>query len=466
MSEDGVSNQRARTLGGGTSINAGFYTRASPQEVFEAGWDGRLANDSYQWVEKVVAFFPKLGVWQSALREGLLEENVLPDNGFTFDEVIGTKVGGTTFDAVGNRHSAVDILLQYANPENMTVLVFAMVEKILFKAAEGGLHSSVTYGVEYTDMNGLTHRATLSSRSGDGDVILCAGALGSPQLLLLSGVGPAEQLSSFKIPLVLDLPGVGKGMADNPTVRIIVPLRKPIDYSLVQVAGKTTSGAYIEGASAGNLDFILGLIRALTILTPSQRQNPAAMAEILSQVRNLQAQINALSNKLGVIVMKIVGPFSQGQLVLRSTDVRENPSVTFNYLSQPEDINLCLKGVQALAKVVKSQAIRNLSYSHEDSIPNQLRPAIKLVGNTIPQNIRNATAIVNFCKDTVSTLWHYHGGCQVGSVVDSKYRVLGLKRLRVVDGSTFSSTPGANPQATNMMLGRYMGVQILEDRCP
>lgn len=96
------------------------------------GWDGRLANESYEWVERVVAFEPPVKQWQSAVRDGLLEAGVLPFNGFTYDHMYGTKVGGTIFDQDGLRHTAAD-LLQYANPNGLTVLLHAPVHKILFR---------------------------------------------------------------------------------------------------------------------------------------------------------------------------------------------------------------------------------------------------------------------------------------------------------------------------------------------
>lgn len=89
-------------------------------------------NQSYEWVEKLVAFEPHLGHWQSAVRNGLLEVGVVPFNGFTFDHINGTKVGGTIFDEQGNRHTAAD-LLEYANPRGLTVLLYATVQKILFR---------------------------------------------------------------------------------------------------------------------------------------------------------------------------------------------------------------------------------------------------------------------------------------------------------------------------------------------
>lgn len=88
-------------------------------------------NESYEWVERKVAFKPTVRQWQSAVRDGLIEVGVHPYNGFTYDHIRGTKVGGTIFDEMGNRHTAAD-LLQYADPSRLTVLLYASVHKILF----------------------------------------------------------------------------------------------------------------------------------------------------------------------------------------------------------------------------------------------------------------------------------------------------------------------------------------------
>lgn len=104
----------------------------------EAGWDGRAVNESYEWVEKVVAFEPEVKQWQSAVREGLLEIGVVPNNGFSYDHIGGTKVGGTIFDHQGFRHTAAD-LLQYANPSAITLLLHATVHRILFRV-KGPFH--------------------------------------------------------------------------------------------------------------------------------------------------------------------------------------------------------------------------------------------------------------------------------------------------------------------------------------
>lgn len=132
ISEDGVISARARVLGGGSCLNAGFYTRASTDYVNRVGWEGKLVNESYQWVEKKVAFKPPVKQWQSAVRDGLVEVGVKPYNGFTYDHLNGTKIGGTIFDPEGVRHTAAD-LLEYANPDGLTLLLHASVHKILFR---------------------------------------------------------------------------------------------------------------------------------------------------------------------------------------------------------------------------------------------------------------------------------------------------------------------------------------------
>jgi choline dehydrogenase len=131
VSEEGVINSRPRVLGGGSCLNAGFFSRAGAGYVRAAGWDAREVLSAYRWVEDVVAFQPELGPWQAAVRRGLLETGVVPDNGFTYDHIPGTKVGGSIFDPEGRRHTAAD-LLRYSRPEGIDVLLRARVARILF----------------------------------------------------------------------------------------------------------------------------------------------------------------------------------------------------------------------------------------------------------------------------------------------------------------------------------------------
>lgn len=149
ISTDGVINHRARVLGGGSALNAGFFTRASAEFVATAGWDPNLVKESYEWVEKKVAFEPSIKQWQSAVRDGLLEAGVLPNNGFTYDHLVGTKVGGSIFDKDGHRHTAAD-LLEYADPSSITLHLHATVQQILFKVQGTLLTCNIPFKIKNT----------------------------------------------------------------------------------------------------------------------------------------------------------------------------------------------------------------------------------------------------------------------------------------------------------------------------
>lgn len=103
-------------------------------------------------------------------------------------------------------------------------------------------------GVIFKDENGKTHRAVLSKRSRS-EIIVSSGAIGSPHLLLLSGIGPKADLEKFNIPVVLDNGFVGKNMSDNPMNTIFVPSKTPVKQSLIQTVGITKVGVYIEASS-------------------------------------------------------------------------------------------------------------------------------------------------------------------------------------------------------------------------
>ncbi|KAK4747870.1 hypothetical protein SAY87_014456 [Trapa incisa] len=459
ISEDGVINARARVLGGGTCLNAGFYTRASQDYVRDVGWDGKLVNESYQWVERKVAFEPTVREWQAAVRDGLVEAGVHPYNGFTYDHVGGTKVGGTIFDESGSRHTAAD-LLQYADPTRITVLLYAMVHEILFRIS--GEPRPVAHGVMFKDSAGVEHRALLGP--GGGEVIVSAGAIGSPQLLMLSGVGPSEQLRALNISVVVDQPLVGQGMSDNPMNAIFVPSPSPVEVSLIQVVGITQFGTYIEAASgenfAGHGDYGMfsPKIGQLSTLPPKQR-TPEAIAKAVEDMKVL----DPAAFRGGFILEKIMGPVSSGYMVLRSRDPDENPSVTFNYFGDPVDLRRCVEGISIIERVIESRPFTNFTYDHF-SMQQLLNMTLNAPINLLPKHRNSSVSLEQYCRDSVMTIWHYHGGCQVGRVVDADYRVVGVDGVRVVDGSTFNSSPGTNPQATVMMLGRYMGVRILNQR--
>ncbi|TKY51249.1 HOTHEAD protein [Spatholobus suberectus] len=456
ISRDGVLNARARVLGGGSVLNAGFYSRASSRYIRESGWNETLAKDSYEWVEKKVAFEPPMLQWQSAVRDGLLEAGVLPYNGFTFDHLYGTKVGGTIFDNEGNRHTAAD-LLEHADPKRISVYLYATVQKILFKY-------NSAYGIIFKDAFGVMHRAYLSTKPKN-EIILSAGAIGSPQLLMLSGIGPANHLQAHGIKVVLDQPLVGQGMADNPMNVLVVPSPVPVEVSLIQTVGITKFGGFIETASGLSLGHSWSeRLQGIFEFASNQSGQPSTFPPEAEE--SVADTIRSLANptlKGGVILEKIIGPRSTGHLELITTNPSDNPSVTFNYFQDPEDLRMCVEGMKTIIDVINSKSFSKFRYPN---MPVQalIDLMLHLPVNLRPKHANAAFSLEQYCIDTVLTIWHYHGGCKSGKVVDHNYKVIGVEALRVVDGSTFYRSPGTNPQATVMMLGRYMGEKIVKRR--
>ncbi|XP_052116070.1 (R)-mandelonitrile lyase-like [Arachis duranensis] len=433
-SDDGVPNARGRVLGGSSAINAGFYSRADPDFFTRSGlqWDLNLVNESYEWVEREIVFRPHLRTWQSAVRDGLLEAGVAPYNGFTLEHAKGTKIGGSTFDERGTRHSSAD-LLRYARTSNIKVGIYASVERVLLASSSPKSSSRVSaIGVLYRDLTGRYHHAMVHK---EGEVILSAGAIGSPQLLLLSGMGPRPYLSSWGIPVAHHLPYVGHFLYDNPRNGITIVPSVPLEHSLIQVVGITDSGAYVEAAS--NVIPFASPPYSVFIRTPS----------------------SPLYLTVATLIAKISGPLSSGFLRLGSTDVRFNPVVRFNYFNNPVDVERCVNGSRKIGAVLKSRALNDFKFRNWLGAQD-----FRFVGPALPPDQDDFLQMADFCRRTVSTIWHYHGGCVVGRVVDPDLKVIGVDSLRIVDGSVFSVSPGTNPQATLMMLGRYIGLKIIRDR--
>lgn len=191
-------------------------------------------------------------------------------------------------------------------------------------------------------------------------------------------------------------------------------------------------------------------IGQLSKLPPKQR-TPEALDKAIETMESL----DGVAFQGGFIFEKIMGPISTGHLELQNRNPNENPLVTFNYFQDPKDLERCVQGISTIEKVIESKGFAPYRFQNMP-VELLLNLTAQAPVNLLPRHANTSTSLEQFCRDTVMTIWHYHGGCQVDKVVDRDYKVFGVNGLRVIDGSTFLSSPGTNPQATVMMLGRFV----------
>ncbi|XP_059065154.1 protein HOTHEAD-like [Cryptomeria japonica] len=274
-----------------------------------------------------------------------------------------------------------------------------------------------------SNVDDLSYQIFINQLSQWSEVILSAGSIGSPQLLLLSGIGPLEQLNELNITVLLNLNSVGKRIQDPPRTTIILESPEPLEFEQVQVVG---------------------------IIDNSQ--------VIIEAVSFFEQQNVVDYQYMGAILTKVSYPLSRGELQLSNKNPQDNPLVRYNYFSHPFDIQECILGVRLLSNLTMTTSIQKFTFKGSGNYN-----ILQFIGFELPQNQLDNNALGKFCKDTVQTFWHYHGGCEVDYVIDKRLHVKDIDNLRVVDASIFKDSPGTNPQATIMMLGRYAGVQILQE---
>ncbi|KAB2596609.1 protein HOTHEAD-like [Pyrus ussuriensis x Pyrus communis] len=261
-SEDGVFNIRTRVLGGGSALNARFYTRASTHYIKEVGWNQRMVDQSYEWVEKVVAFEPEICSGRRVLSEMHL---------------YGTKVGGTIFI-----------------PRKITVYLHATVQKMLFRHIPA-------YGVIYKDAYGIIrHRAYLKRNSKKNRIVLSVG------LLMISGMGSAFHLRAHSIKVVADCPMVGQGMADNPMNILFIPSPQPVEVSLVQVGLSNHFKHFLSQVSISPgviLEKIMGPLSRdhLALRNTNPNDNPFVIFNYFKEPEDLRKCIEGMKTIIDVV---------------------------------------------------------------------------------------------------------------------------------------------------------------------
>ena len=437
---------RGRTLGGSSSINAMIYIRGNRldydswrDEYGCAGWGYTdllpyflRAEDNSRGASAYHGAGGPLSVQdlkrKSALTRAFVEASRacgLPAN----EDFNGSEQDGTGFYQVtqrdGRRWSAADAYLRPAmSRPNLTVQTDALVTGVLVEAGRAA-------GVRYL------HHGSEELARADGEVILCAGAIGSPHLLLLSGIGPAEQLIDHGVRLVADNPGVGANLSDHPVVTAIWPT--PKETGLWEQAGPAglARWKYLRsGPLTSNVAEAGGFTRTLPSL-------PAP--DLQWHVLPVPFQRNGLGDpaiRAISILVTVLTVASRGSVRLRSTDPRHKPAIDPGYLYATEDIDPLVSGLRMARDFAASPALAR-------HVSGELAPG---------PEVRSDAELREFIRRDLGTLYHPVGTCAMGgdsrlaasrltSVVDPELRVRGVEGLRVVDASVMPTVPRGNTNA-------------------
>ncbi|MBO0754935.1 MAG: GMC family oxidoreductase N-terminal domain-containing protein [Bradyrhizobiaceae bacterium] len=291
-----------------------------------------------------------------------------------------------------------------------------------------------------------------------GEVILAAGAIGSPQILLLSGIGPAKHLRDFGIPVVLARPGVGQNLQDHLQLRLIYRVSGGTTLTLNEVYHSPF------GRIGMGLDYALRRRGPLT-MAPSQlgvftRSDPSR------DRANLQFHVQPLSlDRFGEPLHKFAAftasvcnlqPTSRGHICLRSADPATSPIIAPNYLSTDEDRRVAAQSIRVARTIVKQPALA--PYYPTEYLPGE---AVAPDGDE--------PALVRAAGDIGTTIFHPVGTAKMGrdtdpfAVVDERLRVIGLERLRVVDASIMPTITSGNTNSPTIMIAEKGAALIRAD---
>lgn len=435
---------RGRGLGGSSSINGLICVRGQPEDY--DGW-AALGNRGWGWND-VLPYFERSQLATSAIGEKheLMEAIIqagnelgIPANG---DFNAGRQEGVgyyQLFTRKGWRSSSATAYLRpAAKRPNLEVQCDAHATRILFEGTRA-------VGVRYRQ--GGAEREVHAAR----EVILAAGALQSPQLLQLSGVGPGELLQQFGVPVVKDLAGVGENLQDHLQLRLLYKCTRPITTN-------DDLASWWRSAAIG-LKWLLWRKGPLAIGINQGGLFARALPE--SKTPDVQFHFATLSADMAGakphpwsgFTMSVcqLRPESRGRVRIRSADPLEPPSMQANYLATELDRRCSVAGMRLARSLAATAALR--PYIEEEYRPGALA--------------QSDDELLDFARSYGATIFHPSGSCKMGSdplaVVDERLRVHGIGGLRVVDCSIMPRLISGNTAAPVVMIAEKASDLVLED---
>ena len=314
---------------------------------------------------------------------------------------------------------------------NLTVLTDAHVNRLCLDTAGGTRRAT---GIEVRHAGG---QKVIQARR---DVILAAGAIGSPQILQLSGVGPGALLQRLGVPVVHDLPGVGENLHDHLQVRIMYKVSgcRTLNERANSLLGKAAMGLEYLLFRTGPLTMPPSQMGAFTRSDPSQ---PSANIEWHVQPLSLD-KFGAPLHPFPAITPSVCNlrPTSRGHVRIKTPNPQDYPAITLNYLSTPEDQDVAVRSIHHTRRIMAAPALAKYR-------PEEFKPG--------PQ-VQTDEELLRAAGDLATTIFHPVGTCRMGSdamaVVDDRLRVRGIDRLWVIDASVMPRITSGNTNAPTVMI--------------
>jgi choline dehydrogenase len=454
-----VFQPRGKVLGGSSSINGLLYVRGQHEDYDRwrqrgnAGWGYddvlpyfRKAENQQRGADKYHGAGGPLPVsdWRHAdpLSEAFVvaaAETGIPTN----PDINGaSQEGAGFFQTTTKRGRRASTAFSYLRPArsrgNLHVETSALAQRIVF---EGRRARAVEY------KQGGVLRTARARR----EILVSGGSYNSPQLLQLSGVGPAELLKQHGVEVVLDAPGVGNDLQDHLQVRLVtrcaqrVTLNDIVNHPLRRIM----AGVRYAALRKGPLTIAAGTSGAFFKTSPRLATPDIQIHFLPFSTDKMGEKLHSFSGFTASVCQ--LRPESRGSLRISSADPSVPPEIRINYLATETDRAAFIDGIRILRKILAAPALRPYAVEEVD-------PGARVVSDE---------DVLAFCRRTGSTVYHPTSTCRMGNdplaVVDQRLRLRGLEGLRVVDASVMPDLMSGNTNAPTIMIAEKASDMILED---
>uniref|UniRef100_B0T3Q8 Glucose-methanol-choline oxidoreductase n=1 Tax=Caulobacter sp. (strain K31) TaxID=366602 RepID=B0T3Q8_CAUSK len=453
---------RGRVLGGSSSVNGMMYSRGHPRDYDQwaqmgaQGWSFeevlpyfRRSEDNWRGASHWHGAGGPLSVSPMSHDDPLVRAIEATARGLGYpvtDDFEGEQPEGFGLPDLtvrnGRRASASQAYLHPARRRtNLTVVTSAHVRRVLI---EGGRAVGVVYQVDGRERTARCDR----------EVVLCGGAYASPQLLMLSGVGPADHLRDHGIDVLADLPQVGRNLQEHPLTPMGFRGKKPFDFGGQLRADKVALAAARWRLTGQGLMATQPLTSIAFHKSRPGLERPDI--ETMFMPTSLDAKVwfpgaRKRADDMLTVLNVALRPSSRGAVTLRSADPMAKPKILFNLLSDPDDMALLRHSLRWTRELLRQGPIAD--YVGEEVFPG---PALQ-----------SDAQLDAFTRASSVTAQHPVGTCRMGqdagAVVDPRLRVRGLQGLRVADASVMPTLIGGHTNAPAIMIGERAAAMMLED---